>query len=106
MCSCWRPPPWRGGTAPLPKLVDSLIVEVGLVGRCAHDGVGTVDEQAAQMLITALGNAHHHHLRLRTGESKTDPGGQTSVPELGAVADGRNDRRGGFWVNAFDLAIR
>ncbi len=40
--------------APLPKLVDPLIVEVGFVRRRPHDGAGTVDEQAAQMLIAAL----------------------------------------------------
>jgi hypothetical protein len=38
--------------APLPKLVDPLVVGIGLVRRRTHDGPGTVDEQAAQAIST------------------------------------------------------
>ena len=44
--------------APLPKLVDPLIIGVGLVRSRSHDGAGAMNEQASQVLVPALGDAH------------------------------------------------
>ena len=41
-------------TAPLPKLVDPLVIGIGLVGRHSDDRSGAVDKQAAQVLVPAL----------------------------------------------------
>src|SRR3984893_9754091 len=61
--------------APLPKLVDPLIVEIGLVRRRPHNRPRAVDEQAAPVLVAALRDAHQH-LAIPAGElsrDKTDP---------------------------------
>src|ERR1700726_2961625 len=39
--------------APLPKLVDPLVVEIGLAGRRSHDRAGAMDEQTGQVLVPA-----------------------------------------------------
>lgn len=44
-------------TAPLPKLIDPLIIEVCLGWRRPHHSSGAMNEQAAPMLAPALGDA-------------------------------------------------
>ena len=68
--------------APLPKLVDPLVVEIGLAGRRSHDRAGAMDEQTAQVLVPALRDAHQH-LAIAAGElsrDETNPGGE--VPTI------------------------
>jgi hypothetical protein len=64
--------------APLPKLVDPLVVEIGLAGRRSHDRAGAMDEQTGQVLVPALRDAHQH-LAIAAGElsrDETNPGGE------------------------------
>jgi hypothetical protein len=68
--------------APLPKLVDPLVVEIGLAGRRSHDRAGAMDEQTAQVLVPALRDAHQH-LAIAAGElsrDETNSGGE--VPTI------------------------
>ena len=65
-----------------------------------------MNEQASQVLVPALRDAHQH-LAIAAGmlpRNKTDPGRQMApVLEFRAVADGGDDRRGGLWADALDL---
>jgi hypothetical protein len=64
-----------------------------------------VNEQAAQMLVAALGDAHQH-LAIAAGmlpRNETDPGCQMPpVLEFRPIADSGDDRRGGLRADALN----
>ena len=79
---------------------------ISLVGGRSDDRPGAMDEQAAQMLVAPLRDAHQHG-SISAGElsrNEADPGGKvTAILELGPIADGGDNRSRRLWADALDL---
>lgn len=92
--------------APLPKLIDPLIVMISLVGGRSHDRPGAMDEQTPQMLVAPLRDAHQHG-PISTGElprDEADPGGKVAtVLELRTIANSDYDCGRRLRTDALDL---